>query len=123
MSNPRHFGGLPRGPGPDGRSINEVRKHLGELLPVLRRSLLKGTYRPGMIRRVWIPKPGGGERGLGIPDVVDRWVQQAVHRVLSPHWEPTIEPWLSTGTQLSHGYRRGQDVFRRRVRMGSRSRS
>jgi group II intron reverse transcriptase/maturase len=88
-------------PGPDGRSIDEVRKHLGELLPVLRRSLLDGTYRPGMIRRVWIPKAGGGERGLGIPDVVDRWVQQAVHRVLSPHWEPTFHA-------SSHGFRPGR---------------
>ena len=88
-------------PGPDGRSIDEVRTHLGKLLPMLRRSLLTGTYRPGMIRRVWIPKPGGGERGLGIPDVVDRWVQQAVHRVLSPHWEPTFHP-------SSHGFRPGR---------------
>ena len=88
-------------PGPDGRSIDEVREHLDELLPVLRCRLLDGTYRPGMIRRVWIPKPGGGERGLGIPDVVDRWVQQAVHRVLSPHWEPTFHP-------SSHGFRPGR---------------
>ena len=88
-------------PGPDGRSIDEVRKHLGELLPALRRALLDGTYRPGMIRRVWIPKAGGGERGLGIPDVVDRWVQQAVHRVLSPHWDPTFHP-------SSHGFRPGR---------------
>jgi RNA-directed DNA polymerase len=88
-------------PGPDGRSIDEVRRHLGELLPALRRTLLDGTYRPGMIRRVWIPKPSGGERGLGIPDVVDRWVQQAVHRVLSPHWEPTFHA-------SSHGFRPGR---------------
>lgn len=88
-------------PGPDGRSIDEVREYLDELLPVLRRNLLDGTYRPGMIRRVWIPKPGGGERGLGIPDVVDRWVQQAVHQVLSPHWEPTFHP-------SSHGFRPGR---------------
>jgi group II intron reverse transcriptase/maturase len=88
-------------PGPDGRSIDEVRNHFDELLPVLRRSLLDGTYRPGMIRRVWIPKAGGGERGLGIPDVVDRWVQQAVHRVLSPHWEPTFHA-------SSHGFRPGR---------------
>jgi RNA-directed DNA polymerase len=88
-------------PGPDGQSIDEVHQHLGELLPVVRRRLLDGTYRPGMIRRVWIPKPGGGERGLGIPDVVDRWVQQAVLRVLSPHWEPTFHP-------SSHGFRPGR---------------
>jgi group II intron reverse transcriptase/maturase len=88
-------------PGPDGRSITEVRAHLGELLPTLRRALLDETYRPGMIRRVWIPKAGGGERGLGIPDVVDRWVQQAVHRVLSLHWEPTFHA-------SSHGFRPGR---------------
>jgi RNA-directed DNA polymerase len=88
-------------PGPDRRSIDDVRKHLGDLLPALRRELLDGTYRPGMIRRVWIPKAGGGERGLGIPDVVDRWVQQAVYRVLSPHWDPTFHP-------SSHGFRPGR---------------
>ena len=88
-------------PGADGRSVDEVRAHLSELLPVVRRRLLDGTYRPGMIRRVWIPKPGGGERGLGIPDVVDRWVQQAVLRVLSPHWEPTFHA-------SSHGFRPGR---------------
>jgi RNA-directed DNA polymerase len=88
-------------PGPDGRSIDEVREHLDEILPMVRRRLLEGSYRPGMIRRVWIPKAGGGERGLGIPDVVDRWVQQAVHDVLSPHWEPTFHP-------SSHGFRPGR---------------
>ena len=88
-------------PGPDGRSIEEVREHLDELVPVLRRGLLEGSYRPGMIRRVWIPKAGGGERGLGIPDVIDRCVQQAVHEVLSANWEPTFHP-------SSHGFRPGR---------------
>ena len=55
--------------GPDGRSIEEVRKHLPRLLPKLTKELLKGTYQPGNIRRVWIPKGGGGQRGLGIPTV------------------------------------------------------
>jgi retron-type reverse transcriptase len=67
-------------PGPDRQTIAEVREHLREILPRLASELLAGTYRPGMIRRVWIPKPGGGQRGLGIPDVVDRLVQQAVCR-------------------------------------------
>jgi len=85
-------------PGPDRQSVQEVEEHLEELLPVLNRALLDGSYRPGMIRRVWISKSGGGQRGLGIPDVVDRLVQQAVHQVLSPHYEPTFHG-------SSHGFR------------------
>jgi RNA-directed DNA polymerase len=54
-----------------------------------------------MIRRVWIAKPGGGERGLGIPNVIDRIVQQAVHLVLSPHFEPVFHA-------SSHGFRPGR---------------
>ena len=57
-------------PGPDRQTIGEVRKHLPEVLAKLRRSLLKGSYQPGEVRRVWIPKAGGkGQRGLGIPTV------------------------------------------------------
>jgi RNA-directed DNA polymerase len=87
--------------GPDGQAIDEVREHLEELLPDLKRVLLEGRYQPGMIRRVWIPKPGGGERGLGIPNVVDRLVQQAVHQVLGPNYEPTFHDG-------SHGFRPGR---------------
>lgn len=87
--------------GPDGQAIAEVRKHLDNLLADVKRSLLEGRYQPGMIRRVWIPKAGGGERGLGIPNVVDRIVQQAVHRVLSPNYEPTFH-------EGSHGFRPGR---------------
>jgi RNA-directed DNA polymerase len=87
-------------PGADGQSIEAVREHLPKLLPKLSQELLTGTYRPGDIRRVWIPKPGG-RRGLGIPNVVDRIVQQVVHQVLSPHYEPTFH-------DSSHGFRPGR---------------
>lgn len=88
-------------PGPDGQSIKEVRKHLAKCLTMLHRSLLDGSYRAGGIRRVWIPKSNGGRRGLGIPNVVDRIVQQATHQVLSPQYEPTFHEW-------SHGFRPGR---------------
>ncbi len=88
-------------PGPDRQSVDQVRAHLDAVMPMLHRELLDGSYRPGLIRRVWIPKSGGGERGLGIPDVVDRIVQQAVHQVLSPHYEPTFH-------SSSHGFRPGR---------------
>ena len=85
-------------PGVDGRSVKEVLGSARSLLPRLQRSLLDGTYQPGDVRRVWIPKPGGGQRGLGIPNVVDRWVQQAVLQVLEPVFEPTFHA-------SSHGFR------------------
>jgi len=88
-------------PGPDRQSIREVDEQLEEILPELSRSLLDGSYRPGMIRRVWIPKAGGGQRGLGIPDVVDRIVQQAVHLVMNPYYDPTFHA-------SSHGFRPGR---------------
>ena len=87
--------------GVDGRSVDEVVGAAPRLLEHLRRELLAGTYRPGDIRRVWIPKPGGGERGLGIPNVIDRWVQQAVLQVLQPIFEPTFHA-------SSHGFRPGR---------------
>jgi len=87
-------------PGADGQSIEEVQEHVNETLLALHRELLDGSYRPGMIRRVWIPKPGG-QRGLGIPNVVDRLVGQAVHQVFSPHYEPTFH-------RSSHGFRPGR---------------
>jgi group II intron reverse transcriptase/maturase len=85
-------------PGPDGHAIEEVRKHLREALSELRSALLAGTYEPGNIRRVWIPKAGGGLRGLGIPNVIDRVVQEAVRQVLEPLYEPTFH-------DESHGFR------------------
>jgi RNA-directed DNA polymerase len=88
-------------PGPDRQSISEVREHLEEILAVLHRELLEGIYQPGDIGRVWIPKAGGGQRGLGIPNVVDRVVQQAVHQVLSPNYDPSFH-------ESSHGFRPGR---------------
>jgi RNA-directed DNA polymerase len=87
--------------GVDGQSVDEVVAASRRLLPRLRRDLLEGRYQPGDVRRVWIPKPGGGRRGLGIPNVVDRWVQQAVHQVLMPIFEPTFH-------ESSHGFRPGR---------------
>lgn len=85
-------------PGPDRQTIEEARKRLPEVLAKLSAALLEGTYQPGEIRRVWIPKGGGGQRGLGIPNVVDRVVQEAVRGVLEPLYEPTFHP-------SSHGFR------------------
>lgn len=88
-------------PGVDRQTVEEIERHGDELLPKLKRALLTETYVPGDVRRVWIPKPGGGQRGLGIPNVVDRLVQQAVLQVLEPIYEPTFHP-------SSHGFRPGR---------------
>ncbi len=64
-------------PGPDRQTIDEVRKHVPRRLAELGPALLAGTYRPGDIRRVWIPKSGGGQRGLGTPIVLDRGLRNA----------------------------------------------
>jgi group II intron reverse transcriptase/maturase len=88
-------------PGPDRQSIEQVREHLSEVLSELRTALHEGTYSPGSIRRVWIPKADGSKRGLGIPNVVDRVVQEAVRRVLEPLYEPMFH-------ESSHGFRPGR---------------
>jgi len=88
-------------PGPDRMSVEQVREHWRELEPALRVALLTGTYEPGNIRRVWIPKANGGQRGLGIPNVVDRVVQEAIRLVLEPLYEPTFH-------EASHGFRPGR---------------
>jgi RNA-directed DNA polymerase len=85
-------------PGPDRQSIEYVSKHIHELLSELRETLLEGSYRPGDIRRVWIPKASGGQRGLGIPNVIDRMVQEAIRLVIEPLYEPMFH-------KSSHGFR------------------
>ena len=88
-------------PGPDGQTIEALVEQWPVVLPRLQADLLEGTYRPGVIRRAYIPKAAGGRRGLGIPDVVDRVVCEAVRQVLEPLWEPTFHP-------SSHGFRPGR---------------
>lgn len=88
-------------PGVDGQDVQEAIEHAHELLPQVQQALLQETFSPGDIRRVWIPKPGGGERGLGIPNVVDRMVQQAVHQAIEPIFEPLFH-------DSSHGFRRNR---------------
>jgi len=90
-------------PGADGQRVEEVVAAARRMAPRLRNALLDGSYRPGDIRRVWIPKPGGGQRGLGIPNVVDRWVQEAIRQVLEPIFEPHFHP-------SSHGFRPGRSA-------------
>ena len=85
-------------PGPDRQGIEQVRAHLSEVVAELTTALLAGTYEPGDIRRVWISKAGGGQRGLGIPNVADRVVQEAVRQVLEPLYEPAFHA-------SSHGFR------------------
>ena len=77
-------------PGVDGKTIDETWDDLREHWPVIREQLLQGTYQPQPVRRVEIPKPGGGVRRLGIPTVRDRLIQQAVLQVLQKRWDPTF---------------------------------
>ena len=88
-------------PGPDGQTIEALIEQWPVVLPRLQTDLLAGSYQPGAIRRRYIPKAGGGQRGLGIPDVIDRVIQEAVRQVLEPLWEPTFHP-------SSHGFRPGR---------------
>jgi retron-type reverse transcriptase len=88
-------------PGPDGLTVGMLRERWPTIVPKLRADLLDGTYRPGEIRRAMIPKAGGGQRALGIPNVADRVVMEAVRQVLEPLFEPTFH-------SSSHGFRPGR---------------
>src|SRR5579862_1514746 len=69
-------------PGIDGMTVEKLPGYLREHWPAIREQLLNGTYRPQPVKRVEIPKPDGGMRKLGIPTVLDRFIQQAVLQVL-----------------------------------------
>lgn len=79
-------------PGIDGMTTAELRPYLRATWPAIARALLSGSYRPSAVRRVEIPKPGGGVRPLGIPTVLDRFLQQALLQVLSPIFEREFSP-------------------------------
>jgi RNA-directed DNA polymerase len=85
-------------PGIDGMTVDELPDHLRARWPGLREQLLAGTYRPSPVKRQLIPKSGGGMRTLGIPTVLDRFIQQALLQVL----QPMLDPGFS---KHSHGFR------------------
>ncbi len=79
-------------PGIDGLTVDDLVDHLKQQWPTIRDQLLSGTYEPLPVKRVEIPKPDGGVRKLGIPTVLDRFVQQAVLQVLQRRWDWTFSP-------------------------------
>ena len=89
--------------GVDGLDIDQTAERLRTEWPAIRDSLLNGTYRPQLVRRVMIPKPGGGERELGIPTVQDRLIQQALLQVLQPILDPSF-------SKHSYGFRPGRSA-------------
>jgi RNA-directed DNA polymerase len=93
-------------PGVDGMTVEALKPYLKAHWPEIKQQLLDGHYCPQPVRKVEIPKPGGGVRMLGIPCVLDRLIQQALHQVLSPVFEPTF----SARTYMEEGRRWVVDV-------------
>jgi hypothetical protein len=89
--------------GVDGRTVQETGDYLKQAWPDIRARLMDGSYRPEAVRGVFIPKPGGGVRELGIPTVVDRPIQQALLQVPQPRIDPTF-------SAHSHGFRPGRSA-------------
>src|ERR1700676_2349260 len=91
-------------PGIGGMTIDGITGYLKQHWPAIREQLLNGTYEPKPVRRVEIPKPdGGGVRKLGIPSVLDRFIQQAVTQVLQRQWDRTF-------SDHSYGFRPGRSA-------------
>jgi len=90
-------------PGVDGMTVEELPGHLKVHWASIREKLEAGKYQPSPVRGEEIPKSGGGKRQLGIPTVQDRFIQQAMHQVLSPQFEPTF-------SEHSYGFRPGRSA-------------
>jgi RNA-directed DNA polymerase len=90
-------------PGVDGMTVHELPGFLTQQWPAIREQLLSGTYEPQPVKRVEIDKPDGGVRKLGIPTVLDRFIQQAVMQVLQRRWDPTF-------SDNSYGFRPGRSA-------------
>jgi len=90
-------------PGVDGMSVGQLGSFLRAHWPKIRERLCEGSYEPKPVRRVKIPKATGGHRPLGIPTVLDRLIQQALHQVLSPLFEPEF-------SEHSFGFRPGRSA-------------
>jgi RNA-directed DNA polymerase len=90
-------------PGVDGMAVGELKAHLKVHWPEIKEQLLEGRYQPLPVRKVEIPKPGGGQRMLGIPSAQDRLIQQALHQILSPLFEETF-------STHSYGFRAGRSA-------------
>jgi len=89
--------------GIDRMTVDGIADYLKQHWPAIREQLLSGTYQPKPVRRVEIPKPDGGVRKLGIPTVLDRFIQQAVMQVLQAQWDPTF-------SDHSYGFRPGRSA-------------
>jgi RNA-directed DNA polymerase len=89
--------------GVDGMTVRELPGYLNQHWPAIREQMLNGTYKPQPVKRVEIPKPDGGVRKLGIPTVLDRFVQQAVMQVLQRRWDGTF-------SEHSYGFRPGRSA-------------
>src|ERR1700753_4365651 len=89
--------------GVDGMTVHQLPEYLKQHWPAIREQLLSGSYKPQPVRRVEIPKPDGGVRKLGIPTVLDRFVQQAVMQVLQRKWDRTF-------SDHSYGFRPGRSA-------------
>ena len=90
-------------PGVDGMTVGELKLYLKAGWPEIREQLREGRYEPLPVRKVEIPKPGGGQRMLGIPSVQDRLIQQALHQILGPLFEETF-------STHSYGFRPGRSA-------------